>query len=33
MAGEPLTWEFVELVTDYSENALGPADGARSTPT
>ena len=30
MAGEPLTCqELVELVTDYFENALGPADRAR----
>ena len=30
MAGEPLTCqELVELVTDYSENALGPADRPR----
>jgi hypothetical protein len=30
MAGEPLTCqELVELVTDYFESALGPADRAR----
>jgi hypothetical protein len=30
MADEPLTCqELVELVTDYFENALGPADRAR----
>ena len=30
MAGEPLTCQqLVELVTDYFENALGPADRAR----